>query len=156
MSFPVLMFAAGFGTRMKHLTADRPKPLVEVAGKPLIDHTLALAEEVNASVIVANLHYHAEMLQKHLLPRDVKTVVEHPDILETGGGLCGALPILGDGPVITMNTAVCRLSKPIYWPTLTRHHSHSIWCGIRCWPSAAHTGCGIPGDGATWATPVAS
>jgi len=104
MSFPVLMFAAGFGTRMKHLTADRPKPLVDVAGKPLIDHTLALAKGVAPSVIVANLHYRAEMLQKHLLPHGVKTVVEHPDILETGGGLRGALPILGDGPVITMNT----------------------------------------------------
>ena len=104
MSFPVLMFAAGFGTRMKHLTADRPKPLVKVAGKPLIDHTLALAQQVNPSVIVANLHYRAEMLEAHLHPLGVKTVVEHPDILETGGGLRGALPMLGTGPVITMNT----------------------------------------------------
>lgn len=104
MSFPVLMFAAGFGTRMKHLTADRPKPLVKVAGRPLIDHTLALAQEIAPPVIAANLHYRAEMLQDHLTPLGVQTLVEHPDILETGGGLRGALPVLGNGPVITMNT----------------------------------------------------
>lgn len=104
MSFPVLMFAAGFGTRMKHLTANQPKPLVKVAGVPLIDHTLALAQQVSPPVIIANLHYRAEMLQDHLGPRGVQTVVEHPDILETGGGLRNALPMLGQGPVITMNT----------------------------------------------------
>lgn len=104
MSLPVLMFSAGFGTRMKHLTADRPKPLVEVAGRPLIDHTLALAQDIAPSIIAANLHYRAEMLQDYLAPRGVQTLVEHPDILETGGGLRNALPLLGDGPVITMNT----------------------------------------------------
>lgn len=104
MSFPVLMFSAGFGTRMKHLTADRPKPLVHVAGKPLIDHTLALAKDIASPVIVANLHYRADMLEAHLGPMDVQTIVEHPDILETGGGLRNALPLLGTGPVITMNT----------------------------------------------------
>lgn len=104
MSFPVLMFSAGFGTRMKHLTADRPKPLVNVAGRPLVDHTLALAKDIAPPVIAANLHYRAEMLVAHLAPMDVRTVVEHPDILETGGGLRNALPLLGNGPVITMNT----------------------------------------------------
>lgn len=104
MSLPVLMFSAGFGTRMKHLTADRPKPLVEVAGRPLIDHTLRLAQGITPTAIVANLHYRAEMLQAHLAPLGVQTIVEHPDILETGGGLRNALPLLGTGPVITMNT----------------------------------------------------
>jgi len=104
MSLPVLMFSAGFGTRMKHLTADRPKPLVEVAGRPLIDHTLALAQGIAPPVIAANLHYRAEMLQAHLAPLGVRTIVEFPEILETGGGLLNALPLLGSGPVITMNT----------------------------------------------------
>jgi len=114
MSAPVLLFAAGFGTRMKHLTADRPKPLVEVAGRPLIDHTLALAQQISPPVIVANLHYRAEMLEKHLHPLAVETIVEHPDILETGGGLRNALPLLGDGPVITMNTdAIWRGANPL-------------------------------------------
>lgn len=102
--FPVLMFAAGFGTRMKPLTNDRPKPLIPVAGKPLVDHALDLAQQAGAAPIVANLHYKAEMLEDHLHPKGVLTVVETPDILETGGGLRNALPLLGKGPVITMNT----------------------------------------------------
>lgn len=102
--YPVLMFAAGFGTRMKHLTEDRPKPLIEVAGRPLIDHALDLARGAGCAPIVANLHYKAGMLAAHLEPQGVLTVNEQPEILETGGGLRNALPLLGPGPVITMNT----------------------------------------------------
>jgi len=114
MSAPVLLFAAGFGTRMKHLTADRPKPLVEVAGRPLIDHALRLAQEIHPPIVVANLHYRADMLQDHLHPLGVRTIVEHPDILETGGGLRNALPLLGHDPVITLNTdAIWGGSNPL-------------------------------------------
>ncbi|MBB3994153.1 MurNAc alpha-1-phosphate uridylyltransferase [Sulfitobacter undariae] len=104
MSLPVMLFAAGFGTRMKHLTADRPKPMVEVAGRPLIDHAIELAQDIAPPVIVANLHYLPDQLQTHLAPLGVKTIIEAPEILETGGGLRNALPLLGAGPVITMNT----------------------------------------------------
>lgn len=99
-----MLFAAGFGTRMKHLTTNQPKPMVKVAGRPLIDHALALANEISPSVIVANLHYLPEQLEAHLAPTGVQTVVEAPDILETGGGLRNALPLLKTDPVITMNT----------------------------------------------------
>lgn len=110
-----MLFAAGFGTRMKHLTADRPKPMVQVAGRPLIDHALGLAHEVAPSVIVANLHYRPETLLSHLTPLGVQTIVETPDILDTGGGLRNALPLLGDGPVITMNTdAIWRGPNPLH------------------------------------------
>lgn len=104
MSLAVMLFAAGFGTRMKHLTANRPKPMVEVAGRPLIDHALTLANDIAPRVVVANLHYRPEILLAHLAPKGVKTIIELPEILETGGGLRNALPLLGDGPVITMNT----------------------------------------------------
>ena len=115
MSLPILLFAAGFGTRMKHLTANRPKPLIEVAGRPLIDHALALAREVEPPKIAANLHYRAEMLAAHLRPIGVDCVIEMPQILETGGGLRNALPVLGTGPVITMNTdAIWRGPNPLY------------------------------------------
>lgn len=100
----VMLFAAGFGTRMGALTADRPKPLVQVAGKALIDHALALVGDAGISRKVANLHYRAEMLEAHLDGKDVLVSVETPDILETGGGLRQALPLLGDGPVFTLNT----------------------------------------------------
>ncbi|GAB4298726.1 MAG: nucleotidyltransferase family protein [Roseovarius sp.] len=98
-----MIFAAGFGTRMGALTAARPKPLIEVGGRPLIDHAIALARAAGVTRIVVNLHYRAAMLRAHLAGRDVLISEETPDILETGGGLRAALPLLGEGPVFTMN-----------------------------------------------------
>lgn len=113
--YPLLMFAAGFGTRMKELTRDRPKPLIKVAGKPLIDHALGWARDAGVDPIVANLHYKADMLVDHLTPLGVDTVVEAPDILETGGGLRHAMPKLGSSPVITMNPdAIWAGGNPIH------------------------------------------
>lgn len=103
---PLMLFAAGFGTRMGALTRDRPKPLIPVAGRPLIDHALDLATEVGADPIVVNLHYYAEMLRAHLAGRNVIPRIEAPDILDTGGGLRAALPDLGTGPVATLNPDV--------------------------------------------------
>ena len=102
----VMLFAAGFGTRMKHLTRDRPKPLIKVAGKPLIDYALSLAQELDPNQIVANVHYHSDQLRQHLEPHKVMISHESPDILDTGGGLRHALPLLGQDPVFTMNTDV--------------------------------------------------
>lgn len=100
----VMMFAAGFGTRMGALTADRPKPLIEVDGRPLIDHALDMALQIQPRVLVANVHYLPQMLETHLSDHPVLISHETPDILETGGGLRKALPMLGHGPVFTMNT----------------------------------------------------
>ena len=102
--FPVLIFAAGFGTRMKALTRDKPKPMISVGGQPLIDHALHWIDAIRPPRVVANLHYKPDVLKAHLAPRNVTCVVESPDILETGGGLRNALPLLGPGPVITMNS----------------------------------------------------
>lgn len=98
----VMLFAAGFGTRMGALTRDRPKPLIEVAGKPLLDHALALTAQVPRRVV--NAHYHADQIQRHLRDTGVAVSVEEPEILDTGGGLRNALPLLGPGPVYTLNT----------------------------------------------------
>lgn len=100
----VMLFAAGLGTRMRQLTEDRPKPMIEVAGKPLIGHALDLASEIQPDRIVANLHYKPQMLVEYLVPRGVKVILEEPDVLETGGGLKNALPVLGKEPVFTLNT----------------------------------------------------
>lgn len=114
MGWSVMLFAAGFGTGMKHLTRDRPKPLIKVAGRPLIDHALALSEDLPATRTVVNLHYKAEMLQSHLSTRDVKTILETPHILDTGGGLRNAVPLLGKTTVMTMNSdAVWRGPNPL-------------------------------------------
>lgn len=101
-----MLFAAGFGTRMKHLTKDRPKPLITVAGRALIDHALDLTQAISPRQIVANLHYKAELLERHLNPLGVTTVVETPDVLDTGGGLRNALETLGQSPVFTLNSDV--------------------------------------------------
>ena len=100
----VMLFAAGFGTRMGSLTADRPKPLIPVAGRALIDHALDLASGTGVERVVANLHYKADLLAEHLSDRNVVLSHETPEILETGGGLRQALPLLGNGPVFTLNT----------------------------------------------------
>ncbi len=98
-----MVFAAGFGTRMGALTRDRPKPLVEVAGRPLVDHALDLARAVGIGRVVANAHYLADQVETHLAPRGVAVSREAPEILDTGGGLRQALPLLGAGPVFTIN-----------------------------------------------------
>ncbi|MZR12065.1 NTP transferase domain-containing protein [Maritimibacter sp. DP07] len=100
----LMIFAAGFGTRMGALTATRPKPMVEVAGRPLIDHALDVANAAQVSRIVVNLHYKPAPLIRHLEPRGVALSHETDRILDTGGGLRHALPLLGEGPVFTLNS----------------------------------------------------
>lgn len=99
----VMIFAAGFGTRMRPLTLDRPKPLIEVNGRALIDYAIDLARAADPEVIVANAHYKAKQIECHLRSTDVRVVVEHDRILDTGGGLRNALPLLGREPVVTIN-----------------------------------------------------
>jgi len=99
-----MIFAAGFGTRMGSLTSARPKPMVDLNGRPMIDLALDIARATGAKRIVANLHYHADMLARHLAPQGVLLSHEAPDILETGGGLRAARPLLGAGPVYTLNS----------------------------------------------------
>ncbi|TMV07219.1 nucleotidyltransferase family protein [Ruegeria sediminis] len=100
----VMLFAAGFGTRMGALTKDRPKPLIEVGGRPLIDHALDLARGIRPARIVANLHYLPDQLAAHLRPQGVALSREEPEILDTGGGLRAALPLLASDSVFTLNT----------------------------------------------------
>lgn len=105
----VLFFGAGFGTRMAPLSDHTPKPLIEVNGKPLLFHAMDLAPDLQA---VVNVHYLADQMVAAIGSRAIISD-ETDDILETGGGLKKALPILGDGPVFTMNTdAVWRGPNP--------------------------------------------
>ena len=98
-----MLFAAGFGTRMGALTEHRPKPLIPVAGRALIDHALDQAADIER--VVVNLHYRPEMIRAHLADRqDIAFSAETETILETGGGLLQALPLLVPGPVYTLNT----------------------------------------------------
>jgi N-acetyl-alpha-D-muramate 1-phosphate uridylyltransferase len=99
-----MIFAAGLGTRMGELTRDRPKPLIAVGGRALIDHALALAREAGISRIVVNTHAHPAQMHAHLARVAPDALVSHePELLETGGGLKRALPLLSSGPVFTLN-----------------------------------------------------
>ena len=112
---PALMiFAAGFGTRMGRLVDEKPKPLVEVGGLPILEYALRLVKGVNLSAVVVNSHYKHEVLRTYLHNRSVTVLSELPTILETGGGLKAALPLLGSAPVMTLNSDVIWLgSNPL-------------------------------------------
>lgn len=99
-----MLMAAGFGSRMGALTATRPKPLIKVAGRALIDHALAVADEAGIARRVVNTHYLGDQIVAHLTGRDVAISGEPGQILETGGGLRKALPLLGTNPVLVLNT----------------------------------------------------
>jgi len=101
-----MILAAGLGTRMRPLTNDRPKALVEVGGKALIDHVLDRLAEAGVTDAVVNVHWFADRLESHLAARTRPTIQisdERAELLETGGGLKKARPLLGDDPVFVAN-----------------------------------------------------
>jgi MurNAc alpha-1-phosphate uridylyltransferase len=101
-----MVLAAGLGTRMRPLTNDRPKALVEVAGRALIDHVLDRLADAGVEQAVVNVHWFADRLESHLANRTRPAVVisdERAELLETGGGLKKAHPLLGDDPVFVAN-----------------------------------------------------
>ncbi len=101
---PILFFAAGMGTRMRHLTSDKPKPLVRVAGKALLDHALDLSQNVAVGPRIVNIHHKGQMIRDHLAGSDLLFSDESDLLLETGGGLRQAMPLIGASPALTMNT----------------------------------------------------
>lgn len=111
MSVPgtVMVLAAGFGTRMRPLTAAMPKPLIPVAGRALIDHALDRAAAAGVARAVVNLHDRADMIRGHLAGRSEPAIAyseESPEILDTGGGVAAALRrgLLGSAPFAVMNS----------------------------------------------------
>jgi MurNAc alpha-1-phosphate uridylyltransferase len=99
-----MIFAAGLGTRMGALTRDRPKALLPVDGRALIDHALDLVREAGIGRVVVNAHAHAGQLAAHLASAAPEARVAHePVLLDTGGGLKAATALLGHGPVVTLN-----------------------------------------------------
>lgn len=103
---PLMIFAAGKGTRMAPLTDRMPKPLIPVAGRNLLDRAIEMGREAGAKRIVVNTHYLGQQIHDHLDGSDVVISDEGALLLETGGGLRKALPLLGDGPVMTLNPDV--------------------------------------------------
>lgn len=101
-----MVLAAGLGTRMRPLTDDRPKALVKVRGRALIDHVLDRLAGAGVSRAVVNVHAFADRLEAHLAQRgDMEIIIsdERAQLMETGGGVRQARPLLGDDPIIVCN-----------------------------------------------------
>ena len=103
-----MVMAAGLGKRMRPLTATRPKPLIEVNGKPLIDHVFDKLRAAGISKAVVNVHYLADVLEAHLGAKADGVAVTISDerelLLETGGGLVRAAPMIESDPFFAINS----------------------------------------------------
>ncbi len=102
-----MIMAAGLGTRMRPLTEERPKPLVEVQGKALIDHVIDRLVQAGVRKIVVNVHYRGDMIEEHLSKRkDVEIHIsdERNELLDSGGGIYKALPHFEGEPFFHVNS----------------------------------------------------
>ena len=101
-----MVLAAGLGLRMRPLTETMPKPLVSVAGRPLLDHVLDKLAETAVTEAVVNVHYLPDQIIDHVATRTRPRVIisdERNEVLGTGGGVMKALPLLGDAPFFHVN-----------------------------------------------------
>lgn len=103
-----MVMAAGLGKRMRPLTVTTPKPLVRVAGKPLIEHVMGHLADAGMQRVIVNVHYLADALEAHLkaqhYPFELMISDERDLLLETGGGLVQALPMIDEDPFFCLNS----------------------------------------------------
>ncbi len=102
-----MVLAAGMGKRMQPLTDVVPKPLVRLAGKPLLDHVLDRLAAAGVARAIVNVHYKADLIEAHLRARSTPNITvsdERDALLETGGGVVRALPLLGTDPFLIHNS----------------------------------------------------
>jgi N-acetyl-alpha-D-muramate 1-phosphate uridylyltransferase len=107
MTMSAMIMAAGKGARMMPLTADRPKPLIEVAGVTLLDHVIAHLGGSDIDQIVINAHYRADQVEAHMAQYegdfDIRISDERALLRDTGGGLVKALPLIESDPFVCVN-----------------------------------------------------
>jgi MurNAc alpha-1-phosphate uridylyltransferase len=124
-----MVLAAGLGRRMRPLTATRPKPLVEVAGRTLLDRSLDVLKAGGVSSAVVNVHYLADRVEAHLAARETGLRItisdERATLLETGGGLVKALPLIKADPFLAINADNVFVEGPV--PAV--HHLAARWDG---------------------------
>lgn len=102
-----MVLAAGRGVRMRPLTETTPKPMVQLAGRPLIDHVLDRLARAGIETAVVNVHHHADQIENHLKRRARPRIIisnERNALLDTGGGIKKALAALGDEPFLVHNS----------------------------------------------------
>lgn len=143
-----MVLAAGLGMRMRPLTDDKPKPMVELAGRTLLDWALDRLTAAGVRRTVVNTHYFAETIHRHLAGRDGIVISHEQERLETGGGVRRALPELGARPFFVVNSDAVWLDGPD--PALSR--LAAAWDGSRMdallllQPVGAAIGYAGPGD----------
>ena len=156
-----MVLAAGLGTRMRPLTDDRPKALVDVAGKALIDHMLDRLAAVGVERAVVNVHAHADRLIDHLRRRRAPPAIDISDEraasepLETGGGVKFAQTLLGDGSIWVANIDSVWIERAPALPALA-----AAWDPARMDTLLLLTetdrALGFDGPGISFATPMAA
>jgi len=150
-----MVLGAGLGMRLRPITDSVPKPLIEVCGRTLLDRVIDRLEEEGVERIVVNAHHLAPLIEEHLAKRqgpEIRISFE-PDLLETGGGIAKALPLLGDGPFFAANGDILWLNGPM----------RALGCLKAAWDDGAMDGLlllhstveayGYSGAGDFWADP---
>jgi MurNAc alpha-1-phosphate uridylyltransferase len=110
-----MVFAAGLGARMRPITETKPKPLVEVAGRPLIDYVLDRFAVDGVSTAIVNVHYLPDQIEAHLAARAAPRILisdERQTLLDQGGGIKKALPWIGAAPFFVANTDAFWIEGP--------------------------------------------
>lgn len=110
-----MVLAAGLGTRMRPLTDSRPKPLIEVGGKALLDHNLDQLIAAGIERAVVNVHYLADQIERHCAKRSAPLITisdERGALLDSGGGILNALPALGAEPFLSLNADTIWVDGP--------------------------------------------
>ncbi|MEL6436131.1 MAG: nucleotidyltransferase family protein [Pseudomonadota bacterium] len=118
-----MVLAAGFGKRLRPLTLERPKPLVEVNGRTLLDRTYDHLRRGGVKACVTNIHYLGEQIVAHAAGRDdlnIQISDERGEILETAGGIIRALPDLGEAPFVSVNADTFWVEEPDATPVIGR------------------------------------
>jgi len=147
-----MVLAAGVGERMKPLTLRMPKPLVPLAGRPLIDHVLDRLAASGVTTAVVNVHYLPEQLEAHLASRQGKQPQilvsdERGVLLDTGGGAKKALPLLGQGPFFIHNAdSVWSEGTPALSRMLRMWNPATMDCLLLLAPTATSIGYAFKGD----------
>ena len=115
MPTTAMVFAAGLGTRMRPITLTLPKPLIEVAGRTLIDHNLDRFARDGVTRAIVNVHWLADRIEAHLAGRRAPHILisdERERLLDQGGGIKRALPLLGPAPFFLCNTDAFWIEGP--------------------------------------------
>jgi MurNAc alpha-1-phosphate uridylyltransferase len=148
-----MVLAAGFGERMRPLTLRMPKPLVPLAGRPLLDHVLDRLAAAGVTTAIVNVHYLPEQIEAHLAARrgklpETRVSDERGVLLDTGGGAKKALPLLGRGPFFIHNADSVWTEGAV--PALTRMlrkwNPATMDCLLLLAPTATSVGYAAKGD----------